>query len=122
MYHIITHEEDKKQAKEKLLKEQHKRYRKSDKGRYTYYLSKIRKYGLVEEDIRCMMDKQRGCCAVCDDSLYYPGIARYVTCHIDHCHSTGKFRGLLCKQCNWGIGNLKDNIEILKNAIRYLNE
>lgn len=40
--------------------------------------------------------------------------------HIDHCHETGNVRGLLCSNCNFGIGNLKDNIDYLKTAILYL--
>ena len=41
---------------------------------------------------------------------------------IDHCHETGKIRGLLCDNCNKGIGNLQDDIEILNNAIKYLRQ
>ena len=40
--------------------------------------------------------------------------------HIDHCHKTGNVRGLLCSNCNIGIGNMQDNIDILKVAIEYL--
>lgn len=39
---------------------------------------------------------------------------------VDHCHNTQKIRGLLCDTCNRGIGFLKDNVEILQNAIDYL--
>jgi hypothetical protein len=39
---------------------------------------------------------------------------------IDHCHKTKKVRGLLCYRCNFGLGNFKDNIELLKSAILYL--
>lgn len=41
---------------------------------------------------------------------------------IDHCHTTGKVRGLLCDDCNMGIGRFKDNPDLLKKAIEYLNE
>jgi hypothetical protein len=41
---------------------------------------------------------------------------------IDHCHDTGKIRGLLCRSCNLGIGNLKDNISLLAEAIKYLEK
>lgn len=40
--------------------------------------------------------------------------------HIDHNHDTGEFRGLLCHQCNCGLGYFKDNIEFLEKAIGYL--
>ena len=40
---------------------------------------------------------------------------------IDHCHSTGKIRGLLCDRCNHGLGHFKDDINLLIKAIEYLN-
>ena len=40
--------------------------------------------------------------------------------HIDHCHTTGNFRALLCSNCNTGIGMFKENIEIMNKAINYL--
>lgn len=39
---------------------------------------------------------------------------------VDHCHKTGKVRGLLCSNCNTAIGLLKEDINVLKNAINYL--
>jgi hypothetical protein len=40
--------------------------------------------------------------------------------HVDHCHKSGKIRGVLCSYCNLLLGNAKDNIETLKKAIQYL--
>lgn len=40
---------------------------------------------------------------------------------VDHCHKTGKVRGLLCHLCNVGIGNLQENIDTLQKAINYLS-
>lgn len=42
--------------------------------------------------------------------------------HIDHCHITKKFRGLLCNNCNLGLGQFKENINLLKQAITYLED
>ena len=42
--------------------------------------------------------------------------------HIDHCHSTLEVRGVLCRSCNHMLGNSKDNIQILKNGIKYLKK
>jgi hypothetical protein len=39
---------------------------------------------------------------------------------VDHCHQTGKVRGLLCRDCNLSIGHMKDSVERLKAAIKYL--
>ena len=41
---------------------------------------------------------------------------------VDHCHTTGKVRGLLCDNCNVGLGRFKDNITLLEKAIKYLND
>lgn len=41
---------------------------------------------------------------------------------VDHCHDSGKVRGLLCNNCNNGLGRFMDNIQILKNAVKYLEE
>jgi hypothetical protein len=41
---------------------------------------------------------------------------------IDHCHKTGVIRGLLCHDCNTGLGKFKDNIELLFKAVNYLDE
>jgi hypothetical protein len=41
---------------------------------------------------------------------------------VDHCHTTGKIRGLLCSKCNPALGAFNDNIEILNSAIKYLKE
>lgn len=41
---------------------------------------------------------------------------------IDHCHSSGKIRGILCRKCNLGLAHFDDNIEIFVNAIKYLKK
>ena len=58
--------------------------------------------------------KQNKCCAICKKQYLRANL------HIDHCHETNKFRGLLCKNCNFALGFFKDNIDLLLNAIVYL--
>lgn len=41
---------------------------------------------------------------------------------LDHCHVTGKFRGWLCRRCNLGLGNFKDNVLVMQRAIHYISE
>jgi hypothetical protein len=71
----------------------------------------MKKYGLTPEDFGAMMKAQGGMCAICKTA---PGA------HIDHDHSTGKIRGILCINCNQGIGKLLDDIATLESAIQYL--
>ena len=62
------------------------------------------------------MSKQNNCCAICGKSQNNEN-RRFA---IDHCHKTGKIRGLLCYTCNNGLGSFKDNVIFLLNAINYL--
>lgn len=63
-----------------------------------------------------MYAKQGGRCAICENNLEIDKL------NVDHCHTTNKIRGLLCDQCNYGLGNFKDNVSTLTKAIKYLNE
>lgn len=69
-------------------------------------------------DYEIMMAYQNNNCAICGSDSTYFGIAMAV----DHCHTTGKIRGLLCTNCNIGLGNFKDSPELLSKAIWYLTE
>jgi len=71
------------------------------------------RYGLTLEEYETMEKNQNGCCAICKTPFEKNG-------EIDHNHTSGKIRGLLCHHCNIALGSFKDNPEILKNAIRYL--
>jgi hypothetical protein len=75
-------------------------------------------YGITLEDETRMIKEQSGRCAICGDPLNSPGIAGPFC--IDHDHSTGKIRGLLCDKCNRGIGCFNDDPKNLKSAIEYL--
>jgi len=79
--------------------------------------NRVGRYNISYEEFKTIWDKQNGCCPIC-------GI-RFETedsCRIDHNHTTGIVRGLLCASCNTGIGLLKDSSEILIKASEYLNE
>jgi hypothetical protein len=72
-----------------------------------------RRYGLTPEDIARMRDEQQGRCGICQrDDVW-----RLV---VDHCHDTGKVRGLLCDRCNQAIGSLGDRLESVERAVEYL--
>lgn len=77
-----------------------------------------RDYGLTQEDYNTMVKNQNNRCAICDKPGGF-GLEKLV---IDHCHTTGKVRGLLCRLCNNSLGGFRDKIEILKSAVRYLEK
>ena len=64
------------------------------------------------------LKKQGGVCAICQSKEN----GRYKHLSIDHCHTAGNLRGLLCNNCNRAIGLLKDSVEVLRNAITYLSK
>lgn len=78
-----------------------------------------RTYGLTEEDYNTLLSKQQYKCFSCGVSH---GAFKNDRLFIDHCHKTGKIRGLLCHGCNIALGSVKDNIETLKNLIKYLEQ
>ena len=72
-----------------------------------------REYGITEEQYNNMILYQNNTCAICKKPSHK-------TLHIDHDHQTGNVRGLLCSQCNTGIGFFKEDINALASAIEYL--
>ena len=73
------------------------------------------KYGVSEEDYSEMLSEQEGVCAVCE-------VGTESTLHVDHNHTTGEVRGLLCVNCNTGLGKLQDDPKVLAKAMTYLLE
>lgn len=74
-------------------------------------------YGITSEEYDAMLEAQGGACAICGGT---EGMSLDRHMAVDHCHATGKVRGILCSHCNRGLGFFKDNIETLKAAIKYL--
>lgn len=79
------------------------------------YRHRIKCYGITEDDYDRMLKEQGDKCKSCKE-------ASERTLNIDHCHKTGKVRGLLCNNCNTALGHAKDDVERLKLLIRYLEE
>lgn len=71
-------------------------------------------YGMSLQDYQDRFSAQGEKCLICE--------ARDSDFHVDHCHSTGEVRGILCGTCNRGLGQFKDNITILLSAVDYLNQ
>jgi Recombination endonuclease VII len=88
--------------------------------------SKLRRtYGITVDDYYKMLENQGGGCAICGTRVPSQRKRKYVSVEmffVDHCHATGKVRGLLCSRCNRGIGYFDDNPGRLEMAAAYLKE
>lgn len=76
-----------------------------------------RQFNISPEDYDEILSLQNGVCAICGSTCK---TGRRLA--VDHCHMTGRIRGLLCSECNNGIGKLKDSPDLLRAAISYLED
>jgi len=104
----------------------------SHKGRYTKIPLSVRQspehklkkrrakllklYGLTLEQYDTMLEAQGGSCVTCGGNNNGKRLV------VDHCHKTGKVRGLLCNRCNSAMGLVDDNTNTLNAMIKYLSE
>jgi hypothetical protein len=79
-----------------------------------------RNFGIDLTKFREMMSEQSGGCAICGNPETAIRQGRLLPLSVDHNHTTGSVRGLLCTACNIGIGSLAENPERLRAAIAYL--
>jgi len=103
---------------------QTREWRKKNKEKIPNYCRKHglkTRYGLSIEDFEKLKKFQNNCCAICGDipNIEKPSQANKL--HVDHCHITGKIRGLLCHLCNRGIGLFRERKDLLQKGIDYLN-
>ena len=84
--------------------------------------SNLKRYGLTVEDYDRMFKEQNSACAICNqlEVLVDQRSGKLLNLAVDHCHVTGKVRGLLCSRCNKMLGLSSDNLEILSKAQEYL--
>ena len=75
------------------------------------------KHGLSIADYDELLEKQDGVCAICGKPETYKENQNLA---VDHDHETGRVRGLLCRKCNLGIGQLQDDPSLLWKALEYL--
>lgn len=90
-----------------------KRYQLNPRAVYGYVIKSL--YGITLDERDSIFKKQRGVCAIC--KLAIKGKQE-----IDHCHSSGAVRGILCHRCNMLLGMAQDSIKTLMSAIRYLKK
>lgn len=78
----------------------------------------LRRLGISEQDFQTMRIAQNGVCAICGGGP----VGRNKVLSIDHCHTTGRVRGLLCGRCNVGLGQFNDCSYLLDKASAYLKK
>ena len=97
------------------LEEQRERRKRNGKSKEYYKRYKLKSnYGLTLEQFSDILLEQNLSCKICGVHLDNP--------QVDHCHTTGKVRGLLCRNCNTSLGLLKENTDTLRSMITYIND
>lgn len=83
-----------------------------------------RSFGITLDQYNEMLKKQNGLCGICflEERKTDARSGKTLMLSVDHSHINGSIRGLLCSNCNLMLGRIKDDIQILKNAIKYLGE
>jgi len=98
--------------------------RKAYKGNPETFLQLQRKhnYGIAAEQYQALYEQQGGVCASCrhPEIRMYKGKVRNLA--VEHCHTTGRVRGLLCHDCNTALGLLREDPERIKALLRYIHE
>ena len=84
------------------------------------FKARVREYGITLDEYQIIRDRQNNKCVICfkEETKIWRGKTTELC--LDHDHKTGKLRQLLCFSCNIGLGAYKDDIQLLKNAISYL--
>ena len=98
-------------------------YRSSEKYKVTSTNEHLKRvYGITYQKYLEMLAAQGGVCGACkgDETFSVNERTRKRMLAVDHCHKTGKIRGLLCGKCNRGMGSFKEDPELLRAAADYL--
>lgn len=95
---------------------------KYDSKRKNWRLKK--RYGITIEEFNLILNSQNNSCAICKTPTgeFSKQLGKERNLAVDHCHETGKVRGILCYRCNMGIGFLQNNPEITNAATKYLSK
>ena len=97
--------------KRKSCRDWHRKHKEKMKSkRLKYY------YGITLEEYNEMYTKQNGCCKICNK--HRDSFSKDLA--VDHCHTTGEIRGLLCANCNTALGLFYDDLDVLEKALEYL--
>jgi len=113
--HLYSVNKDGCSDRRKAERKQHYLTNKKEHGQISRR-TRLRKYGLTEKEYEDRLDQQQYRCAICN--VHQNDLK--VRLSVDHCHRTGKIRGLLCTACNTAIGKFHDDPILLLQAINYL--
>ena len=85
---------------------------------YSRHYSRKRSFGITQQEYLQLLVDQEACCAICST----PQAELKIALCVDHDHTTGKIRGILCTYCNLMLGRAQDDINLLKATILYLEK
>lgn len=123
-------------AKRAANKDKRKAYMEENKERYKEYSKKYleehkeeialkkravyykKKFGITLEEFNKLVEEAGGKCSICEK--FFDSTKRETSAVVDHCHKTGKIRGVLCNNCNAALGALGDSVERLQIVYDYL--
>ena len=117
---LIKYDREYKKNNKEEIKNNRKKYHVKNSLKISQQVRAVklkRRYGITKEQYNLILAGQDFKCAICGKEYNWNK-----KLDVDHDHNTGKIRGLLCGNCNRGLGLFKDNKLIIKNAINYLNK
>ena len=97
--------------------EQNRKYRHKKGAPYLKNYELVKKYGITLDDYNLILEQQGNSCKICKSKEC--GGRGW---HLNHNHTTGKIRSILCQRCNLMIGHARDDISVLEAAILYLKD
>lgn len=77
-----------------------------------------KKYNLSIKEVELKIKKQKGKCTICGKRLDF----KNSDAHVDHDHKTGKIRDVLCRKCNFALGQVNDDIDYMNQLILYVKK
>jgi hypothetical protein len=118
----IKNKKWRQENKEKYL-ECASRYRNANRQKLRDYKLSVR-YGISLKEYSILYKSQNGKCDICgkEEVAIHNSTKTPIKLAVDHCHSTTKIRGLLCQDCNRGLGHFHDDIIRMESAIKYLRK
>jgi hypothetical protein len=82
----------------------------------------MRSYGIGNDEYDAMLSKQKGVCAICHQPETKIMRGKVSKLQVDHCHATGRVRGLLCHRCNSMLSHIELDIDMFRRTVEYLRE